>query len=294
MRNKTSIFCFHRISDEFSPAYPPIPVKVFDKICSYINRKYLVIPIEDLGSASRLSGNTAIITFDDAYYDFYENALPILRKHRLPALQNVITNSANTGESFWTQKLNKIIEEYFKEKQRIQIDELNINEELSSPVDVENAALKIYLLLLERTDKDQILENIEHNLDKEISYTRMMNWNEINDSVKYGISIGSHTHSHATLTKLSNDEILFELEHSRELIRSNVSFCDCNTIAFPNGKYDKNVADIALSLGYKYLLSTEESSFRYSDIPEVLPRFSLYSNRWWKNYLRLMIMKNLK
>lgn len=112
MSAKYHIFCFHRVSDEYSPAYPPIPVKVFDRICRFIKRNYNIIDIEDSENAKTNKKPSAIITFDDAYMDFYENALPILFKYKIPAIQHIITHSAETGETFWTQKLNKIVKKY--------------------------------------------------------------------------------------------------------------------------------------------------------------------------------------
>jgi len=143
--SKLQLFCFHRISDEFSPAYPPIPVKVFDKIMSFINRHYLVIPIEEIGNSFISKKTRMIITFDDAFYDFYENALPILQKYKFPAIQHVITNCAESTESFWTQRLNKIIEAYFFEKQKLIIPELNVNKIIEQVEDVEHIALNLYL-----------------------------------------------------------------------------------------------------------------------------------------------------
>ena len=43
MSAKYHIFCFHRVSDEYSPAYPPIPVKVFDRICRFLNRNFNIL-----------------------------------------------------------------------------------------------------------------------------------------------------------------------------------------------------------------------------------------------------------
>lgn len=125
MVSKSKIFCFHRVSDEISPAYPPLPKKVFRKTLEYIDKHYHVIDINDINSPIKSNKKLAVLTFDDAYYDFYENALPILRKHNFPAVQHVITHCAETGESFWTQKLNKIIEAYYFNKKKIEIPELN-------------------------------------------------------------------------------------------------------------------------------------------------------------------------
>lgn len=294
MESKTQIVAFHRISDEFSPAYPPIPVKVFDKILSYMNRHYFVIPIEDMGKSFASKKTRLVITFDDAYYDFYENALPLLNKYKFPALQHIITHSAETGESFWTQKLNKMIEACFTKKQDLVIPDLQINRRLNSSKEVERTALEVYLMLLDRTDRNEILKKIEVQLGDDLVYTRMMGWKELNECTKFGISMGSHTHNHATLSNMNETELKFELEHSRNLILDNIHSSECLSLAFPNGKFNEAVIRTALDSGYKYLLSAEGASVNGDDFSSVLPRFCIYNKEWWKNYIKLFIIKQMK
>ncbi|MDD4213245.1 MAG: polysaccharide deacetylase family protein [Bacteroidales bacterium] len=291
MEFKTQILCFHRVSDEFSPAYPPIPVKVFEKILSFINRNYVVIPIEEIDKRNTSGKPRLIITFDDAYYDFYENALPLLNKYKFPALQHVITHSAETGESFWTQRLNKMIEACFFEKRELVIPELQISRKLNNAKEVEKTALEVYLLLLDKMDREGILKKIEESIKDHVAHTRMMGWKELNECTKYGISIGSHTHNHATLSKMNDAELKFELEHSRKLILGNVHSSECMSLAFPNGKYNDEVITVATNAGYQYFLSTEHAKFSGKNPPLVLPRYCIYNKEWWKNYLKFTLYR---
>jgi peptidoglycan/xylan/chitin deacetylase (PgdA/CDA1 family) len=69
---------------------------------------YRVIPLKDLVEAlaknKALSRNTVVITFDDGYEDNYQNAFPILKKHRFPATLFVITDSVGKqGFCSWGQ-----------------------------------------------------------------------------------------------------------------------------------------------------------------------------------------------
>lgn len=52
--------------------------------------------------------------------------------------------------------------------------------------------------------------------------------------------------------------------------------------------------EIAQKYGYRYLLSTEEKSFPINDAFKIIPRFSLYSNKPIKNYLKLKIIELIK
>lgn len=287
---KLRIFCFHRISDEFSPAYPPIPVNVFDKVCRYISRKYIAISIEDLSSLNNSSRKPyALVTFDDAYYDFYECAIPVLDKYRIPSLQHIVSDSAQSGNTFWTQDLNKIVEAYYLRKKDLDIPNYGIFK-MNNTKDVEQTALKVYLNLLHNADRSSILSEISQGIGNEYEHTRMLTWNDLNGISKYNVSFGSHTHTHATLNDLPDDSVYEELSMSRKMIMENIQGTECMSLAFPNGQYNWRVVDIAKQCGYKYLFSTESMSAETVNLQNVLPRFSIYNREWWKNSIKLRLM----
>ena len=287
---KLRVFCFHRISDEFSPAYPPIPVNVFDKVCRYISRKYIAISIEDLSSLNNSSRKPyALVTFDDAYYDFYECAIPVLDKYKIPSLQHIVSDSAQSGNTFWTQDLNKIVEAYYLRKKDLDVPNYGVFK-MNNTKDVEQTALKVYLNLLHNADRSNILSEISQGIGNEYEHTRMLTWNDLNEISKYNVSLGSHTHTHATLNDLPDDSVYEELSRSRKMIMENVQGTECMSLAFPNGQYNGRVVDIAKQCGYKYLFSTESMSAETVNLQNVLPRFSIYSREWWKNSIKLRLM----
>jgi peptidoglycan/xylan/chitin deacetylase (PgdA/CDA1 family) len=288
--SKLKIFCFHRISDEFSPAYPPIPVRVFDKICKYISRKYFIVPVEDLHQLNKSTGKQyALVTFDDAYYDFYECAMPVLDKYKIPALQHVVSDSAQTGLTFWTQNLNKIIEAYYARKMDVVIPEFG-KFHMNSTKDVEQTALNVYIHLLHNEYRSSILQDLSKGINHEYEHTRMLTWKELNEISKYNVSFGSHTHSHSTLNDLPDDMLYEELSKSRKMIMDNIHGTECLSLAFPNGQYNEKVVEQAKRCGYKYLFSTENMSAETLNLQNVLPRFSLYNREWWKNSIKLRLM----
>ena len=265
-------------------------MKVFDKICKYISRKYIVVPIEDLPQLKDLRNKQyALVTFDDAYYDFYESALPVLNKYKIPALQHVVSNSAQTGLTFWTQNLNKIIEAYYARKVDVDIPEFG-KFHMNSTKDAEQAALNVYIHLLHNEHRSSILQDLSEGINHEYEHTRMLTWKELNEISKYNVSFGSHTHSHSTLNDLSDDMLYEELSKSRKMIMDNIHGSECLSLAFPNGQYNEKVVEQAKICGYKYLFSTENMSAETLNLQSVLPRFSLYNREWWKNSIKLWLM----
>jgi peptidoglycan/xylan/chitin deacetylase (PgdA/CDA1 family) len=284
LKSGTLILCFHRISDEFSPAYPPIPVKEFEKICSYAARRLMPISPYDKIKTKR---RQVIFTFDDAYMDFYKYALPVLSKYKIPSVQHVITNCADTGESFWTQRLNKIIEAYYNQKVPLTFDDTKYK--LESPQNVEQAALNIYSKLLEDSNRDQKIDFLEKPVQEFVSYTQMMKWDSLKDAASNNVIIGSHTVSHANLKEISEQEIDQELKESRAKIIQKLGNPHGQIIAYPNGQWNEKVSKMAQKTGYSMGYTTEARTYKSSDSNFAIPRLMLYHSNWLKNYIKIKL-----
>src|SRR5690606_5215078 len=82
-----------------------------------------------------------------------------------------------------------------------------------------------------------------------------------------GVEIGSHTMSHPIMTKLTQDESIYELTASkmlieRELGKAIFGFC------YPNGQpgdFDRSTKALVASTGYKYALAAYSSRDPLSD-----------------------------
>jgi len=89
------VLCYHSISNggwEFS-----ISPKIFERQIKYLITKHKVMSLNKLINSR--NNNMVAITFDDGYEDVYNIALPILRKHNLPACVFVIGDRDNVNRS---------------------------------------------------------------------------------------------------------------------------------------------------------------------------------------------------
>jgi hypothetical protein len=91
-----------------------------------------------------------------------------------------------------------------------------------------------------------------------------MNYDELEDLYRDGNEIGSHTHTHPHLTKLSDNELDFELKKSKALLDR----FKCRTLSYPYGEYNRKVIDHAKKFyiaarGY-YDPTTHSRSYGYN------------------------------
>ncbi|GAB4280997.1 MAG: hypothetical protein Kow0068_05440 [Marinilabiliales bacterium] len=286
-RNKISVLCFHRVSDEKSPANPPIPVKVFDRLINYLQRKYSIISIYDIDKQVDTGKSKIILTFDDAFTDFKENALPILIKYDLPCVLNAITTCLDTGETLWTQKLNKIVEWYYFNNKKIKNDILSDNEIVLTSKNIERISIKLYLglLHLESKHREKIINELAGEYDIKIEQSMLL-WKDLKYCMENNVIIGNHTMNHLNLTLLSESELQDEIKLSTKRFVEMLDFKP-DILAFPNGQYNKDVLKACKDYKYKYLLTTRKNSFyidqEYNSWTLILPRISLYSNSILKN-----------
>lgn len=83
-----NILMYHSISNKSNDPYS-VTIDTFEKQLVYlIDNNYEIISLEELCSKikrNKSMKNNVVITFDDGYKDFIDNAFPILKKYNLPA-----------------------------------------------------------------------------------------------------------------------------------------------------------------------------------------------------------------
>jgi peptidoglycan/xylan/chitin deacetylase (PgdA/CDA1 family) len=116
-----------------------------------------------------------------------------------------------------------------------------------------------------------LVDRDNHNTFKD---RYLMSWKEIREMHGNGIFFASHTATHPRLTELSNNEIRIELTRSKKKLED---FFDkeCNFVAYPYGKFNQQVKDLALEAGYKGACSTKIGLNRPSDDMMTLKRISI-------------------
>jgi peptidoglycan/xylan/chitin deacetylase (PgdA/CDA1 family) len=76
-----------------------------------------------------------------------------------------------------------------------------------------------------------------------------MTWDELRAHAERGVTVSSHTVSHARLTRLSDDELRRELTDSKAELEDELG-CSCSELAYPYGEHDDRVRRFARKAGY--------------------------------------------
>lgn len=112
----------------------------------------------------------------------------------------------------------------------------------------------------------------------------------------YGIEFGSHSNTHPKLTEISIDEVTREISDSKKILEKNLE-TSVLSFAYPYGKCNECIKELAKQVGYKYAVATDSGGMTIEDDQfqiyrvNVFPNesyFSLYkkTSSWYRKYIK--------
>ena len=101
-----------------------------------------------------------------------------------------------------------------------------------------------------------------------------LNWDEIRQLKKEGVSIGSHSLTHEHMSKMDQKEIIYEIESSNKIFLKELGEIP-NLFAYPYGEADKIMFDILKNYKFKVAFGQHSGVINETSNLYYLPRFSL-------------------
>ena len=239
------ILLFHRVSDETDIYWPPLTNKAFRRIIRFFRDKYEFLSLNDLFTINHTNLRKAcFIVFDDAYKDFQENALPILKENNIPVTMFLPVDSIETGKPIWTTWLNMCIDESKAKQVKVEDNGKEISYDISNQFSKIKSAhfLTKWLKLLPYKLFANKLIDIKKQIGEEMCRRDIgvMTWNDIADTLR-DLDYQSHTMTHPILGNIEEEEVLdFELGKAKEIIE-NKTGAITKFISYPVGSYSDKV-----------------------------------------------------
>ncbi len=112
-----------------------------------------------------------------------------------------------------------------------------------------------------------------------------LNWPQIKEMHKYGMTFGSHGFSHRALSKLSCKDAQDEFIKSK-LILEDALGSSVKCFSYPYGDYTKESHKIGLSAGYDFLFTSDHGISNKNS--KILPRNNIHSGLDLKNILKII------
>ena len=258
-KNRLLILMFHQVNNNKTLYYPAMSTEAFRDLCKYIKQHYEVISISKIKEHfSNSSKPAAIISFDDGHYDIMQNAYPILSELGLPFNINIDTEILETGKPQDYVRVYDILNNSdidIYQNPKLFNKKIAINRQ--DPMQTENEFTELLSSLSIKQKRDLTDDlALKAGVD-ETTYSKMLSIEDIKFLNEQGVEFGSHSHTHPILTEINQEEIYYELKHSKQILE-NILNKEIKTLAYPNGIYNEETERIATETGYSVLLQTND------------------------------------
>jgi peptidoglycan/xylan/chitin deacetylase (PgdA/CDA1 family) len=233
----------------------------------YLKKHFEIIALSEAVERMRkgeIKRPTAVITFDDGYQNNFDVAFPILSKGKIPATIFLATGLIDTNDTVWHCRLNLALSQTRRpviERNGFKFDLSTLNLKAKASAAIQENLKGLPHPQLMATMRNIILE-LDGDPDCSIgvgSPYGMLTRNAIAEMVASGlIEFGAHTHQHAILSRLSEEERLNEIRQSVDAVYQ-LTGRPCRCFSYPNGRtedYDLETIDHLKACGIQMAVTT--------------------------------------
>lgn len=296
-RHRPVVVCHHRVVDDVRKYPESIPAmliseKSLDQHLNWLARHFRLVSLDELGqllvSVPRLERPVAAVTFDDGYRDVYYHAFPLLKKFGIPAAVFVVSGLVSTSQLQLHDRLYLALKAALAEWKSCAplvrlLGELGISPgELQrrkyfrpDPLWVMGALFRT----LAQHEVRQAIGALEERFEVQVRHPEHflpLTWEMLAEMQKAGITVGSHTRSHALLPNESPQKVNRELGDSRRQIEEKLGI-RVTHLAYPDGRFNLAVLRATAAAGYRFAYTT--CRHRHPEHPCLtIPRLHLWES----------------
>ena len=269
-----TILAYHRVlpmheADRYPFASMVMPRDQFEAqmahFASHCSPMALPEAIERLQS-QKLPHRALVVTLDDGYRDNFDHAFPILSKYRIPATFFVVSGIIGDGALLWwdavaTQIKAIVLQRMHRneaEARRFPGWMLSILHDPDCEHDLPLTIRRIVTRLnfapaSGRLEALRLLQSMAGG-ERSGSPSLMLSWDELRELDASGMTIGSHTTSHAFLDELEAPEASQQIGSSTRALAAALGH-PVRYFAYPAGRFNRQSPDLLRGAGIEAALT---------------------------------------
>src|SRR2546428_980070 len=241
-RKSPHIVAYHRVVDrldahrDFALPAMEVTAAMLEKHLDWLGKHFEIVSLDDL--TAKLNGRArskplAAVTFDDGYSDVFYNAFPMLKRKGIPAGIFVVTDLIGTNRVPLHDRLYAVLSHA-----RLQ------NSFSTTQKVLRNHDYDDVLTIIDSLDPDsEILSNVPAALHP-------LTWEMLEDMRDAGMTIGSHSKTHAFLTNENPERAQQEAQGSRTVLQQKLGV-EADFFAYPGGAFNATVVEAVHKAGYR-------------------------------------------
>jgi peptidoglycan/xylan/chitin deacetylase (PgdA/CDA1 family) len=265
-----NIIAYHRVVADIAKAEREaiyglvVSSATFRRHCEALKKAFDVVSLETashfLDGERKSARPLAVITFDDGYRDFYEEAFPILNDLALPATVFLPTGFIGQNKPLAHDRIFWLVKQASEKFVSLggALAKAGLTNEFVDSRDL--LSLTDSLVHLPHEQREKIIAGLEKLLGDFADYPpeyQLLNWETVRETARQGISFGVHTANHVVLPLEDEATLEAEIVESRKELE-----CRLNekvvSFAYPNGEYNARIRDSVAQAGYKIAVTTEK------------------------------------
>jgi peptidoglycan/xylan/chitin deacetylase (PgdA/CDA1 family) len=269
---------YHRVVESFDAsaraALPGMIIsrRMLEDQLDWLGRRFRFVSLGELGAMIEaregFPSPVAAVTFDDGYADVYEHAMPLLRRKGIPAAVFVVTDVIERGGLQLYDRLHVLLSRVFSRSPSANGAVAGLLAELDLPLpdSVKReglpaepfAALRVLLEALPRAALLRVARALESQSaidEKAFPELRPMSWEMVRELHRGGTTIGSHTRTHAVLTREEPSQARVEAAASRSVLEDQLGAA-VEHFAYPDGGFDDVAVAAVAGAGYRFAFTT--------------------------------------
>ncbi len=282
LKDKPLVVGYHRVVSDFkysdSLSISPMltSAQTFEKHLDWIARRYRFVSLDELAvglEAGDCSGKPmAAITFDDGYRDVYQNAFPILERKGIPSAVYVVTDLVGTRQLQVHDELHLLMSTLLARQHSSSLAYwrdlaagLELSEQsskcLSDRIHGANSPFQATRRVLETLSQSEIANFLQELRtraavpEQALLEFQSVDWEMLREMAGRGVTVGSHTRSHALLSNETPQAVRDEVEGSRQVLEQQLGVT-INHFAYPDGKFNASVINAIAEAGYRTACTT--------------------------------------
>jgi len=258
LRGSFVVLMYHRILPVRDPLQPSVSFEDFASDMDFISRNFTPVSLSSLTGS--LPKRAVAITIDDGYREIYDFVYPLIKERGVPVTAFIVSDFAGTDRVLWTTELAEMVgtaDSHSVELETMDGEMFTLGsiEERRACID----SIKRFIKPAPPRVGDSVMDEVRAKLGRRSGGKRaMLSWEEIGEMSGSCMEFGSHTRSHAIVSRVDRKRAWNEIAGSKEVMESRLgrnvaSFC------YPNGQegdFDDETIAMVRKAGYSLAVTS--------------------------------------
>src|SRR5436190_3546318 len=258
-RNRLAVLMYHRIGDpsQAPPGMVSATPATFERHMSWLAPSGRAVSLADVlaahAGASQLPPHAVLVTFDDGYADFAEQAWPVMRSHGIPVTLFVPTAfPGNGGAGFWWDRLYAALtatrEPFATPLGRLRLERAGQRREAYR-------GLREYVKTLPHDEGMALVDELVAQGGALLPSARVLSWDELRALAADGVTLAPHTRTHPCLDRLPADRLADEIGGSVAELEAETGAA-APAFAYPAGRISAAAEEAVRATGVELAFTT--------------------------------------